>query len=143
MSHSVLVAKQTLNAQQTFAAEGDRARLARVGLEAFRRVASAWRLTGVESAALLGVSPSTFDRLKKMGGKENLSQDQLTRISAVVGVYKGLNLLFADAMADRWPRLANRGPLFGGLTPVAAMIEGGIPRMLEVRRLIDATRGGL
>ncbi len=128
---------------QTFAHEDDRSRLARVGLEAFRRVADAWKLTGAESAALLGISPSTWDRLKKQGSRETLSQDQMTRISAVVGAYKGLHLLFADAMADRWPRLANAGPIFGGATPIAAMIEGGIPRMLEVRRLIDAVRGGL
>jgi len=27
--------------------------------------------------------------------------------------------------------------------PVEAMIEGGIPTMLEVRRYVDAVRGGL
>lgn len=128
---------------QSFANDGDRARLVRVGLEAFRRLADAWRLTGAEGAALLGVSPSTWDRLKKAAARETLSQDQLTRISALVGVYKGLHLLFADAMADRWPQLPNAGPLFAGQTPVAAMIEGGIPAMLDVRRLVDAARGGL
>ena len=61
----------------------------------------------------------------------------------VVGVFKGLHLLFADSMADRWPRLANRGPVFERLTPIAAMIEGGIPRMLETRHYVDALRGGL
>jgi hypothetical protein len=39
--------------------------------------------------------------------------------------------------------LPNRGPLFGGLTPVESMIEGGIPQMLDVRRHVDALRGGL
>ena len=72
-----------------------------------------------------------------------LSQDQLTRASAAIGVYKGLHLLFADAMADRWPKLPNRGPIFHRLSPVDAMIEGGIPAMLETRRYIDAVRGGL
>jgi hypothetical protein len=46
-------------------------------------------------------------------------------------------------MADRWPTLKNIGPLFGGNTPVDAMIEGGIPLMIEVRRYVDAMRGGL
>ena len=73
----------------------------------------------------------------------DLSQDQLTRVSALVGVYKGLHLLFADETADEWARRPNRGPLFDRETPVQAMIEGGIPRMLEVRRYIDAVRGGL
>jgi hypothetical protein len=75
--------------------------------------------------------------------EQSLSQDQLTRVSAMVGVFKGLHLLFADDMADRWARLRNRGPLFENRTPVDAMIEGGIPTMLEVRRHVDALRGGL
>ena len=66
-----------------------------------------------------------------------------TRVSALVGIYKGLNLLFADGMADRWPRLVNRGPLFDRRTPIACMIEGGIPLMLEIRRHVDAIRGGI
>jgi antitoxin Xre/MbcA/ParS-like protein len=46
-------------------------------------------------------------------------------------------------MADRWPQLPNKGPLFGNRRPIDAMIDGGIPRMLEVRRYIDAVRGGI
>jgi hypothetical protein len=46
-------------------------------------------------------------------------------------------------MADRWPRLANSGPLFENRSPIDAMIDGGIPLMLEVRRYVDALRGGL
>jgi uncharacterized protein (DUF2384 family) len=91
---------------------------------------------------LLGVSASTLDRIKR-GYRPTLSQDQLTRVSALTGVYKGLHLLFADETADEWTRRPNRGPLFERETPIAAMIEGGIPRMLEVRRYIDAARGGL
>ena len=129
--------------RQDFAMAADRERLTRVGLEAFRRVAEAWKLTGDESAALLGVSSSTWDRIKTGAREEKLSQDQLTRVSAIVGTYKGLHLLFADHFADDWPRLANAGPMFAGQTPVRAMIAGGIPVMLDVRRLIDAVRGGL
>lgn len=72
-----------------------------------------------------------------------LSQDQLTRASALIGIFKALNLLFADSMADRWPRLVNRAPLFGQRSPIDAMIEGGIPLMLESRQYVDALRGGL
>jgi hypothetical protein len=61
----------------------------------------------------------------------------------LVGIFKGLHLLFADEMADRWVRLPNKGPLFGHAAPIDAMIEGGIPLMIEVRRYIDAVRGGL
>ena len=48
-----------------------------------------------------------------------------------------------DTRHDRWARLRNRGPLFENRAPVDAMIEGGIPTMLDVRRHVDALRGGL
>jgi hypothetical protein len=129
--------------RQTFAVEGDRQRLSSVALKAFKRIVEEWDLTGQQAAGLLGVSTSTWERLKAGGQDKNLSQDQMTRISALVGIYKGLHLLFADSMADRWPLLANKGPLFQGNTPIGSLLDGGIPQMLEVRRYIDAVRGGL
>lgn len=128
---------------QTFAGEDDRARLTPAALRAMKSVAAHWALRGDEAAALLGVSTSTWDRMAAGRWEKALSQDQLTRLSAIVGVFKGLNLLFADGMADRWPRLPNKGPLFGNRTAIDAMIQGGIPAMLDVRRHVDALRGGL
>jgi hypothetical protein len=128
---------------QTFADEKDRKRLTPAALEAIRNLANAWGATGDEMAALLGVSPSTWDRIKADAWGRALSQDQLTRASAMIGVFKGLHLLFADAMADRWIRLRNSGPLFANRTPLDTMIDGGIPVMIEVRRYVDALRGGL
>jgi Antitoxin Xre-like helix-turn-helix domain len=130
-------------AQQTFAGARDRQRLSRAGLQAVENLSKSWGLTGDEAAALLGVSPSTWDRIRAGSWGQTLSQDQFTRVSALVGIYKGLHLLFADDMADRWPRLVNAGPLFENRSPIDAMIDGGIPLMLEVRRYVDALRGGL
>lgn len=128
---------------QTFAHEADRARLTPAALAALRSLFAAWKVSGEQAAALLGVSPSTWDRMRGGQWSGAMTQDQLTRASALIGVFKGLHLLFADAMADRWPRLRNAGPLFDNLTPIEAMIEGGIPRMLDIRRHVDALRGGL
>lgn len=128
---------------QTFSQEKDRARLTAAALIAFRKLVDLWDLTGVEAAALMAVSPSTWERMKKPDWKGDLNQDQLTRVSAMIGTMKGLRLLFADRLADDWPKLKNKGTLFDGATPVATMIEGGIPRMLDVRRHVDALRGGL
>jgi hypothetical protein len=128
---------------QTFANESDRRRLTPAATTAVLRVMDAWGNSNAEGAALLGVSESTWDRIKARKWEGTLSQDQLTRASALIGVFKGLHLLFADGMADRWPRLVNRGPAFDHKSPIDAMIEGGIPRMLETRQYIDALRGGI
>lgn len=128
---------------QNFSKGEDRARLSQTALKAFVKLAGRWGMSNPESAALLGVSLSTWERIKRGERTEPLSQDQLTRVSALTGTFKGLHLLFADEMADRWPQLPNKGPLFENRRPIDAMIEGGIPRMLEVRRYIDAVRGGL
>ena len=128
---------------QNFANESDRARLTQTAVKAVVRLVEAWSGSNAEGAALLGVSESTWDRMKAGKWDGVLGQDQLTRASALIGVFKGLHLLFADSMADRWPKLPNRGPVFDRMTPIQAMIAGGIPRMLETRQYIDALRGGL
>lgn len=141
--HRAVQPVPALPERQDFSAESDRTRLSKVALKAYKRLVERWSLTGQQAAALLDVSTSTWERLKQEGKDKSLSQDQMTRISAMVGIYKGLHLLFADDMADRWPRLDNRGPLFARMSPVESMIKGGIPQMLEVRRYVDAVRGGL
>jgi hypothetical protein len=128
---------------QTFTRAPDRERLSPVAIKAYRTLVAQWSLTNAEAATLLGVSESTWDRIKRGAWDQALSQDQLTRASAAIGIYKGLRLLFADDMALRWPKLPNSGPIFQRRTPVDAMIEGGIPLMLETRRYVDALRGGL
>lgn len=128
---------------QTFTKAPDRERLSPVAIKAFRKIVEHWTLTNAEAAMLLGVSESTWDRIKRGSWDQPLSQDQLTRASAAIGIHKGLRLLFADDMAMRWPKLTNSGPIFQRRSPVQAMIEGGIPLMLETRRYVDAVRGGL
>jgi predicted DNA-binding protein (UPF0251 family) len=129
--------------RQDFSGMADRARLSAVALKAYRRLVDQWGLTGQQAAALLDVSISTWERMKHEAKPKSLSQDQLTRISAMIGIFKGLHLLFADDMADRWMKLENRAPLFGRLSPIDSMMKGGIPQMLDVRRYVDAVRGGL
>ena len=79
---------------QTFADESDRARLSAVALKAFLALMNAWDLSNAEAAALLGVSASTFDRMKR-GYRPTLSQDQLTRAPPWLAFTRA-SLLFAD-----------------------------------------------
>ncbi|MEM1133917.1 MAG: antitoxin Xre-like helix-turn-helix domain-containing protein [Pseudomonadota bacterium] len=128
---------------QNFAAEADRVRFTDNAVKAIVRIASAWAIGNEQAAMLLGVSPSTWDRMKAGRWQGTLSQDQLTRASALIGIFKGLHLLFVGDLADRWPLLANKGDLFAGVSPVEAMAAGGIPHMIETRQHIDALCGGL
>jgi hypothetical protein len=123
--------------------QATRARLTPAAVDGMVRLAAIWRLTSAEICALLGdLSERTWFRMKKGEWSGSLSQDTLTRASALTGIFKGLRLLFPQPLSDEWIRLPNKGPLYGGRRPLDAMIEGGIPRMLEVRRHVDALRGG-
>jgi hypothetical protein len=121
-----------------------RERLTPAAVEGVVHLAEIWRLTSAEVCALLGnVSERTWFRMKKGEWSGALSQDTLTRVSVLIGIFKGLRLLFSEPLSDEWVRLPNKGPLYRNRRPLDAMIEGGIPKMLEVRRHIDALRGGL
>lgn len=121
-----------------------RARLTPAAVIGIVRLAEIWHLTNAEICTLIGdVSERTWFRMKKSNWDGALSQDSLTRISALIGIFKGLRLLFSERLADEWIRLPNKGPLYGGRRPLDIMIEGGIPKLLQVRQHIDALRGGL
>jgi hypothetical protein len=123
---------------------GTRARLTPAAIDGVVRLADIWRLTSAEACALLGdVSERTWFRMKKGGWDGALSHDALTRVSLLVGIFKGLRLLFSQPLSDEWVRLPNKGRLHGGRRPLDVMIEGGIPKMIEIRRHVDALRGGL
>lgn len=128
---------------QTFSSAEDRERLKVTAITAIKNLAHEWKLTRDETARLLALSVSTWDRMITHPEKASLNQDHMTRISILIGIFKSLHLLFADDMANRWPRLKNSGPVFNDHTPIEIMLEGGIPTMLEVRRHLDALRGGL
>ncbi len=121
-----------------------RERLTPAAVDGVVRLAEIWRLTSAEICALLGdVSDRTWFRMKKGQWAGALPHDALTRVSILTGIFKGLRLLLSEPLSDEWVRLPNKGPLYGGRRPLDVMIEGGIPRMLEIRRHIDALRGGL
>jgi Protein of unknown function (DUF2384) len=121
-----------------------RARLTPAVVAGMVNLADIWRLNTAEICTLLGdVSERTWFRMKSGGWTGVLSQDSLTRISALIGIFKGLNLLFSETLANEWVSLPNKGPLYGGRRPLDVMIDGGIPSLLLVRRHVDALRGGL
>jgi uncharacterized protein (DUF2384 family) len=119
-----------------------RARLSRPAIAAFFAIVDKWSLRNEDAMALLGgASHGRYFELKK-NRKGLLSQDELTRISLLIGIFKALNILFNQRLANQWPSRPNANPMFSEAPPLQYLTRGGVPAMIGVRRLLDARRGG-
>jgi uncharacterized protein (DUF2384 family) len=117
------------------------------GLRTFLNIADEWRLSEQERLRVLGFpARSTFHGwIAKVRQRTDitLSADELIRISAVLGIYKDLKIIFSrDEDAARWLRSPNTGPVFGGQAPLALITSGTQDALMLTRRYLDAWRGG-
>lgn len=120
----------------------NRTRLSPAAIKGLLRIATHWKLRDEDTRGLLGgVSSGSFYALKNRATK-TLDEDQLTRVSLLVGIYKALNILYSQKLANGWIALPNTNPMFGGDSPLNYVKKGGIPAFLRVRQLLDARRGG-
>jgi hypothetical protein len=118
-----------------------RERLSQSATDGFFAIMDKWQIQIERAGELLGGMPrSTVYKLKSAAG--TLRQDELTRISYIVGIYKSLHILLPDDLADRWITQPNDNPLFRGQTPFDYIVRAGIPGLQHVRSLVDAARGG-
>ena len=118
-----------------------RERLSQSAVDGFFAIADKWQLSMERAGELLGGMPrSTVYKLKTAAG--TLSQDQLTRVSYIAGIYKALHILLPDEPANQWMIRPNDNFLFGGQTPLDFVVRAGIPGLQQVRSLLDAARGG-
>lgn len=118
-----------------------RERLSQSAVDGFFAIMDKWEIPIERAGELLGGMPrSTVYKLKSAAG--TLRQDELTRISYIVGIYKALQILLPDELADRWVTQPNDNPLFRGQTPVDYMVRAGIPGLQQVRSLLDAEQAG-
>lgn len=121
---------------------GTRARLSPPAVAAFFSIVEKWQLRNEDARALLGgTSHGRYYELKK-NRKGLLSQDELTRISLLIGIFKALNILFSQRLANQWTSRPNSNPMFNNLPPLELLVRGGVPGMIGVRRLLDDRRGG-
>jgi hypothetical protein len=119
-----------------------RQRLSPAAIKGFLRIMEKWSIKDPDARQLLGgISSGSYYSWKKQP-KRILDQDTLIRISLLLGIFKALNILYSEALADAWITLPNRNPMFRGQSPLAYMIERGQPGMLIIRQLLDARRGG-
>jgi len=120
----------------------ERERLSPAAIRTFFNIMGKWGIKDTDAGDLLGGgSNGVFYEMKKNPNRV-LDTDRLTRISLLIGIFKGLNILYPEDLADAWMTLPNKNRLFGGGTPLSYMIRGGQSAMWTVRRLVDARRGG-
>lgn len=120
-----------------------RKRLSAAAFKAFLRIVEKWGVKDADARALLGsVSSGSFYQMKKAFGNRALTQDELTRASCLIGIYKALNILYSAKLANAWMTLPNSNPIFAGSTPLSYILRLGQPGMINLRNLLDARRGG-
>jgi hypothetical protein len=119
----------------------ERERLSVSALKAFFKLIEHWGIRDEDARFLLGgVSNGPYYTWKKDPDRV-LEADTLTRISYLIGIFKALNILYGQKLADEWISLPNTNRIFAGSSPLEYMKRGGIPAMHTVRRLLDARRG--
>jgi hypothetical protein len=124
-------------------AKTERVRLSPSAIKAFFNIMDQWGVRDDDARELLGgISNGRFYDMKK-NPERILNADELTRISSLIGVFKALNILYSQKLADAWMQRPNTNRIFAGGTPLAYMTRGGLPAMQVVRRLLDARRGGM
>jgi len=116
-------------------------RASAVAKRAFFKIADLWGLSSDDARLLLGQpGRSTFFSWKK-GQGGSLSRDEFERVSYVLGIYKGLQVLFPDnPQADAWIKKANEA--FGGRSALERMLGGNVSDLHAVRTYIEQVRGG-
>jgi Protein of unknown function (DUF2384) len=116
-------------------------RTSEVAKRAFFRIAELWKLTGEQARVLLGSpSRSTFFSWKKGEGGP-LPRDAFERVSYLLGIYKGLQVLLPDPQqADAWIHRSNEA--FGGRSALDHMLAGNVGDLYRVRAYVDYVRGG-
>jgi len=118
-----------------------RERLSQSAIDGFFAIMDKWQIPIERAGELLGGMPrSTVYKLKSATG--TLRQNELTRISYIVGIYKALHILLPDELADRWITQPNDNVLFRGQAPIDYMVRSSLPGLQQVRNLLDFERGG-
>jgi hypothetical protein len=125
------------------ASKDERARLSASALKGFFRLAKRWNLRDADAKQLLGgVTNGPYYEMKRHPDDRVLDPDTLLRISYLLGIFTALNSLHGQLLADEWISLPNSNRIFSGGTPLGYLIQGGLPAMSTVRRLLDARQAG-
>lgn len=98
----------------------------------------AWTVQDEDAPKLIGeIPPAVYEAIKAGEYAEALTEEQLTRISYLIGIYKALHILLPKDIADTWMSRPNDNHVFGGIAPLAFCLREGLPGLAKVRRLLD------
>lgn len=116
-----------------------RARVSPSSKNIYVNIMKAWNVDDEDARRLLGgVSAESYELMKSKDSIDTLNEDQLMRVSYLVGIYKALRTLHGDKIATTWMTRANDNNIFGGMTPLAYCMKEGMPGLATVRKLLDA-----
>lgn len=122
-----------------FTSKRERERLSGAALKAFFSIIERWAIRDEDARELLGgVSNGPYYQMKKSQEGRILSADELFRISYLIGIFKALNTLHGQHLADQWVRLPNSNRIFSGQSPLEYMKKGGQHGMEIVRELLES-----
>lgn len=136
MLHEVLATPATPEISELTPLEAEAAARAVVNL--FTR----WNLSDAEARQLLGgLSARTWARWKA-GEPGRIDRDLATRLSLLLGIHKALRYIFNrdPSRAYGWVRAENA--VFGGRSALDMMLRGQLADLYDMRRYLDAERGG-
>jgi hypothetical protein len=101
------------------------------------KIVNLWELSSAEAASLFGISQAIWVELARGNTVGSLDSDPATRVSLILGIFRILGTIFNGDLASAWPKTPNNGPLYGGRSPIALMIAGGVPAMVSVRSHLE------
>ncbi len=115
--------------------DAEAAALFRAAVNLFDR----WGLTDEQAATLLDLPARTYRRWKA-GDPGRIDRDGRARLSNLMGIHKGLRLVFREPQRGYdWIRAPNAA--FAGRSALEVMLGGELTDLMRVRRLLDAERG--
>ena len=111
-------------------------RTAQVALKTFFNIMKAWLIEPYEQKLLLGSQGNHIYEKWHQGDTGSLSEDVLIRISYIIGIYRGLGLIFNDrSQADSWINKPNEH--FNGFSALEYILDDVDEGLENVRTLID------
>lgn len=115
----------------------------RAAVKLFLGITEEWNLTDDERCKLAGLGRTTLHNWRQKVNANapiKLSRDTVERLSYLAGIYKALQILFADPTQWKtWVRKPNRD--FGGKSALERMLAGRVVDLADVRRYLDSWRG--